>query len=316
MQVRSAEVALIGLGSALAVSLGLGIGFLGLRGPRRMGRPRVTLDMLGHAITVARNAYLIYTLNIGFLSIPIILLGASGRYTEAAALSIVMTLVRFAPEALGLAVISSYFPRLTAFDVDGGEARTLFGTFARLLAAVAVPAALGLAILGGPVLAMLFSGTYDGLAPYLAIGSVLVVLLPIEALLAWTLVARNDGWTAILALALRLVIVVVACLASLATDGRDSVLVVLIASVAGLMMSVTIQGLRTYRQVRLPLPSREVAIYALVVGLAYVALRTVMPGDASDSTIVIAAGLATIPVLAFGAWILRPRGTPRAGVPR
>jgi O-antigen/teichoic acid export membrane protein len=309
----TAEVVLIGLGSALALSLLLGIGFLGLRGSRRMGRPRVTVDMLGHAIAVARNAYLIYTLNIGFVSLPIILLGATGRYAEAAALSIVMTLVRFAPEALGLAVISSYFPRLKALDVDGGEARALFGTFARLLAAIAIPAALGLAILGRPVLAVLFSGAYDGLAPYLAIGSVLVVLLPIESLLAWTLVGRNDGRTSILALALRLLVVLVACFAFVVSGDLDSVLVVLIGSVAGVLMSLAIQGLRTYRHARLSLPAREVAIYAFVAGLAYVGLRAVMPGDASNLVIVIAAGLATVPVLGLGALILRPQVPARPG---
>jgi O-antigen/teichoic acid export membrane protein len=306
LQVRTAEVALIGLGAALAFSLGLGITFLGIRGPQGVSRPRVTLDMLGHAVAVARNAYLLYTLNIGFVSFPIIVLGAGGRYAEAASLSILMTLLRFAPEALGLAVISAYFPRRKAFDVEGPDAQALFGTFARLLATIAVPAALGLAILGRPVLAVLFSGMYDSLAPYLVVGSLLVVLLPLESLLAWTLVARNDGWTAILAFVVRLLVVVVACLGFVLTDGRDAVLVVLVASVAGALVSVAFQWLRAQRQGQLRLPVREAAGYALVVGLAYVAIRALLPGD-SAAWMVIAAALVTVPLLAFGAWLMRPR---------
>lgn len=306
LQVRTAEVALIALGSALAFSLGLGITFLGIDGPRGVSRPRATLDMLGHAFAVARNAYLLYTLNIGFVSFPIILLGAAGRYAEAASLSIVMTLLRFAPEALGLAVISAYFPRRKAIEVEGPDAQALFGTFARLLATIAVPAALGLAILGRPVLAVLFSGVYDGLAPYLAIGSLLVVLLPLESLLAWTLVARNDGWTAILALVVRLLVVVVACVGFVLGDGWDAVLAVLVASVAGALASVAIQWLHAHRQAHLRLPVREAAVYALVVGLAYVALRALLPGD-SAALIVVAAALLTVPLLAFGAWLMRPR---------
>jgi len=59
-------------------------------------------------------------------------------------------------EALGLAVVSTYFPRLKAAEPGSATAAALFGTFARLLAVLAIPASAGLAILGRPLLAVLF----------------------------------------------------------------------------------------------------------------------------------------------------------------
>lgn len=312
-QVHTAESALIALGTALALSLLVAVSFLGRGGGPRVGRPRVSLSELGHAIGVARNDYLIGALNIGFISIPVILLGALGRYAEAAAMSIVMTLVRFAPEALGFAVEATYFPRLKAAEPNGREGAVLFGMFARLLAVLAIPAALGLAIMGRPLFAVLFAGKYDELAPYLAIGSLLVVMLPLETLLAWTLVARNDGRTALLAIGLRVAVVLAACLELFLGRGRDSVLLLLIASAAGVIMSVAIQGLRAHRSESLARPARMFAVYAVVAAVAYLGLRAALAGVTSDLAMVVATGLVTIPVLAFGGWLLLRRADPAEG---
>ncbi len=313
LQIRTAEIGFTALGSALALSLLLAVAFLGPRGVHRVGRPQVSFAILGHAVGTARTAYLIYSLHIGFISIPIILLGVLGRYAEGAALSIVLTLIRFVPEALGLAVMSTYFPRLKGVDPDGPEARALFATFARLLAVLAIPAAVGLAVTGRQVLAVLFGGNYDDLAPYLAIGSVLVVLLPAESLLTWTLVARNDGRTAILAIGIRLGLVLAACLAFVLVDGQDPLRLVLMACAVGVMMSVAIQGLRAYRSDSLARPGAAIAAFAALTGGTYVVVRAMLPGDASDIAIVIAAGLTTVPLLAAGAWILRGRATREGG---
>ena len=78
--------------------------------------------------------------------------------------------------------MSTYFPRLKAAGTDGPDAAILFATFARLLGVLAIPATAGLAVLGRPLLAVLFSGTYDHLAPYLTVGSVLELLLAAESL--------------------------------------------------------------------------------------------------------------------------------------
>jgi O-antigen/teichoic acid export membrane protein len=314
LRASTAESALIALGSALALSVLLAVAFLGRRGSSRIGRPRVSLSELGHAVGVARNAYLIGTLNIGFTSIPIILLGALGRYAEAAALSIVLTLVRFAPEALGLAVVSTYFPRLKAAEPRGPAAAALFGTFARLLAVLAIPATAGLAVLGRPLLAVLFGGRYDQLAPYLTVGSVLVVLLAAESLLIWTLVARNEGSIAIVAVALRLGVILAASIGTVALglSNDDSLVVLLIAAGAGVLSSVIIQALRTRRTFSLPWPTGAFAVYALVAVGAYLAIGTFLAG-VPDLGIVVVTGLLTLPLMAFGAFLIRPRQVPAGG---
>ena len=304
LRVRTAEVGLIALGTALALSLLLAVAFVGFRARPRIGWPEVALRDLGHALGVARDAYLIGLLQVGFISIPIILLGGLGRFAEAAALSIVMALVRLAPEALGLAVVSTYFPRLKAVDPLGHEARALFGTFARLLAFLAIPAAIGLAVMARPVLGLLFDGRYDDLAPFLAIGSLLVLLLPAESLLTWTLVARSDGRVAMLAMALRLATVLAACLALGGTDDRGSLLLLMVASAAGVLMSVAIQAVRSSQVATLPWPALSFAVYGFVAAAAYLAIRAVT-GTASDAVAVLVTALATLPVLGFGAWIFR-----------
>jgi O-antigen/teichoic acid export membrane protein len=309
-RVGTAESTLIALGSALALSVLVGVALLGRGGAFLVGRPRVSLGELGHAVGVARNAYLIGALNIGFTSIPIIVLGTLGRYAEAAALSIVLALVRFAPEALSLAVVSTYFPRLKAAGPVGPDAAALFATFARLLAVLAIPATAGLAVLGRPLLAVLFGGTYDHLAPYLTVGSVLVVLLAAESLLIWTLVARNEGGSAIAAVALRLGVILAASIATLALglEDDDAVLVLLVAAGAGVLASVIIQALRTRRTVPVSWPAASFAAYGVAAAATYLALGALLRST-SDIGIVLITGLATLPLIAFGAWITRTRGS-------
>jgi O-antigen/teichoic acid export membrane protein len=309
LRVQTAESTLIALGSALAFSLLVGAAFLGPRGPSRIRLPRAPLSELGHAFGVARSAYLIGALNIGFASVPIIVLGTLGRYGEAAALSIVLALVRFAPEALGIAVVSTYFPRIKAAGAFGPDAAALFATFARILAVLAIPATAGLAIFGRPLLALLFAGRYDHLATNLAVGSVLVVLLAAESLLIWTLVARNDGGTAIRTVALRFGIILAASIATPALGLRDDDAVLLLLSAAGVgaLASVTIQALRLQRTSPVSWPATSFGAYAVAAVVAYLALRTLLGGIPAAGIVVIT-GLATLPLLAFGAWILRPRG--------
>jgi|GEM_PF-6742589 O-antigen/teichoic acid export membrane protein len=318
LHVGSAEAVLVALSAALLVALLLAIALL-QRGTRGwIGWPRGSLAHLRRAFRVARNAYLIVVLQIGSYVVPIILLGALGRFADAAALSIVLTLIRFVPEALSFAVLTTYFPRLSAIDPVDDEARALFGTFARLLGCLAIPAAAGLAVMAAPILALLFAGRYDFLAPYLTMGSLLVLALPIESLLTWTLVARGDGPFAVLGPGLRLVAVVIACLALVSTDALNPLPVVLIASAAGASLSIASQGLRIVHVRSLPWPAGTLTVYGLMVVVGYVALRAVSSGRASDIAMLVATGLLTVALLAVGAWLTgreRRDGTGGGGTP-
>jgi O-antigen/teichoic acid export membrane protein len=207
-------------------------------------------------------------------------------------------------------VVTTYFPWLSAAGPFVPHAAALFATFARLLAVLAIPATAGLAVLGRPLLAVLFGGTYDHLAPYLTVGSVLVVLLAAESLLIWTLVARNEGGSAIAAVALRLGVILAASIATLALglDDDDAVLVLLVAAGAGVLASVIIQALRTRRTVPVSWPAASFAAYGVAAAATYLALGALLRST-SDIGIVLITGLATLPLIAFGAWITRTRGS-------
>lgn len=308
-RVQTAEQALISLGGAICASLLLAVALLG-RGPvARVGRPRATMRELSHALSVARSSYVLGALHIGFISMPVILLGLIDRFTEAAALSIVLALVRFAPEALGQGVQATYFPRLKAVDPRGADAAALFGTYARLLALLAIPAAIGLAVMGHPILGVLFGDRYQDLATPLAIACALVVLLPAESLLTWTLVARGEHRLALLGVAMRLVVVGVTSVVIAARTDTSPLLVVLVASVVGAVMSVAVQGARTFRTGPLRSTGPSIAVYALMTAVVYLGTNAALAGRAADLVTVLTAGIVTIPLLVAGAVLLRPRTT-------
>ena len=304
LEVRTAELALIVLGVALGISLLLGVAILG-RGPvARVGRPRATLSELAHALNIAGSSYVLGAISIGFIAIPIIVLGSLERFVEAASLSIVLTLVRFAPEALGLGVQAAYFPRVKAVDPTGGEATALFGTFARVLALLAVPAAFGLAVFGQQILSVLFGDQYADLAVPLAIACALVVLLPAESLLTWTLIARREHRAAVLGTATRLGVVLLACLVLITASGASALFLVPWASVVGAAVSVLVQGVRTHQTGSLAWPAPRIAAYALLAAAVYIAIGTLLDGRVSDLAMVVAAAAVTIPVLAAGVALL------------
>jgi O-antigen/teichoic acid export membrane protein len=189
--VSTAEQVLAAIIAALSASVCVEVALLA-RHPI-WGRPwRLVPGSLRHALEMSGYAYAITFLQIGFVVVPTIVLGSFGRFAEAAVLSIVLTLVRFVPDALSVVLTTVYFPRLAGLRADDPVRRSLSDTFVRLAALVAVPAALGLAIVGEPILGLLFSGRYLDLAPYLALASLLVVLLLAAASVAY---ARLAGYS-------------------------------------------------------------------------------------------------------------------------
>jgi O-antigen/teichoic acid export membrane protein len=119
-------------------------------------------------------------------------------------------------EFLGMvpnAVAQGAMPALTREALRGGEGvrRRTAGT----MALVAAPAAIGLALVAGAVVELLFGGAYaDGAAP-LRILAIALLPLFMNALLSWTLLARGraawlarlTGLRVVAALALALVLV-------------------------------------------------------------------------------------------------------------
>jgi O-antigen/teichoic acid export membrane protein len=304
LRASTAESVLIVMVFALACSLTLAVGLQSSTVFSWFGRPAIDLAPLGHALWVARYAYLLTFLQMGLVVLPIVLFGTLNRFAQGAALSITMTLVRFVPEALSLMIVSAYFPRLRALPAEGTARTVLFNGYAKVVGLAAVPGVLGLAILGEPLLDVLFAGRYNYLAPDLAVASLLVIVLPIEALLTWTLVTDGVARTAVLALAVRLIAVLAACVAFLVmdTDARSLGALILSYPIAS-MISVGILLARGRRIRELRLPLYHHAFYAVACAAAFVAIRVLLGGTESSALTLAAAAVSCVPLGALGAWL-------------
>ena len=163
-------------------------------------------------IAVSGQSYLATFLQVGFVSVPPVVLGAASRFEAAAGISIVLSLIRLLPGIASPVLAAVYFPRTQATNADGvsGPER-LLRSYGIALTALGLAAAAALALLAGPVLRVLYAGRYDALGPFVVGGAVLVPLLMIEMLLTWTLLGRGHGGAAVAALAVRFLVGAGAC---------------------------------------------------------------------------------------------------------
>lgn len=246
---HSAEQVLALLIVAIVVSLAAAA-YLAVPGGRRITLAAVSLAPLRASFGLAGYAYLLTLVNVGFMVLPVLVLGTLGRYAEAATLSIVLTLARFMPESLSLVTAAVYFPRLKALASMREPAWRLFDTFGRLLGLAAIPAGIALALLGGLALNTLFGGRYDYLAPDLSIASLLVWTIPFDALLSWTLLARGGGRVALVAAATRLAIILGACGALVLTHQAGALALLVVAYPVAVTASLLIQLFAVLRRRR------------------------------------------------------------------
>ena len=193
---------------------------------------------------MAGFGYVLTFLQAGFFVMPILILGAFGRYAEAAALSILMALVRLVPEIAAPVIEGVYFPRLRPVGL-GPAGAALFRRSIATVLILTIPPALALAILAGPVLHQLFAARYDHAASFLPLLAPLVVAMPAEALLVWTLISSGSGSPALLALAIRLCIVILGATAFGHGSPRASFAILALAPVIAVGASIAIQVLAT-----------------------------------------------------------------------
>jgi len=155
------------------------------------------------------------------------------------------------------------------------------------------------------LLDVLFAGRYNYLAPDLAIASLLVFALPIEALLTWTLVTDGAARTAVLALGCRLVVVLTACAAFLLlTTGTHSLGALMLAYPAASVISVTILLARGRRIRELRIPLHHHALLAAACAAVFVAIRVLLGGTDSSALTLAAAAISCVPLGALAAWLI------------
>ena len=201
-------------------------------------RVRPELRQVG---SLAGYAYVLTFLQLGYSILPIVLLGLNGRYEEAASLSVLMALVRFLPDGIAAALSADYFPRLHA-NRDRRVRNRLFRRYLLVILACTLTAGGVLAVFGQPLLSVLFSGRYDHLGEYLPMAALLIIGLPIEAQLVWTLLSDGLGRIAVAALTTRLLLVLAGATIFVWSAPDASFLLLILAPVAATGVSLVMQG--------------------------------------------------------------------------
>ncbi len=261
-----------------------------------------TLARLGRAVTMSGHSYLLTFLELAFLAIAVLVLGALGYYEQAAVLSIIFTLTRPLYGIWTAVLAAVYFPRLHSLaSLAEPEARPLFDGFARAAGALSIPIALGLAVFAQPVLALLFGGRYDDFAGYLVGASPLVFFLALEALLTWTLLAQGGASGAILALTVRFGAVVAICAVVAVVPGSARwclpllIAVHVAAAAVGLLLALrwaVVLG-------RLQLPVRPLLLSTVLMAIGFIGIRYLEPPPYTTIT-----QYALLTVEGLGVWVL------------
>ena len=92
------------------------------------------------------------------------------------------------------------------------------------------------------LLSVLFSGRYDHLGEYLPMAALLIIGLPIEAQLVWTLLSDGLGRIAVAALTTRLLLVLAGATIFVLSAPDASFLLLILAPVAATGVSLVMQG--------------------------------------------------------------------------
>ena len=276
-----------------AVGGGLGIRVRSLRWPEVRG-------LLG----TNTQFQLVTFLQFGYAALPLVLLGQHGRYTDVALLSISLTLVRLVPAAMGPLLGGYYYARLCRSRARGdmGESDDLIRLFSQGMTVVGAGAFAGLWAFPEVAIRVLYSDQYLDAAPTLALMAGLGLVLALESVVTWTLIAHRRTMHAVAALAVRLCIVLVGVGAFAFGLPPSSTLSMvgatyLLASLVGLGLALR----------ALPAPSRaavgsaRIAAAALGVLLLGVGLHLVVP-DGADVPLSVA-GL-TVGATMIGAGLL------------
>jgi O-antigen/teichoic acid export membrane protein len=238
---EDAASALIAIVGSIAITLLCAI--LLTAGRQRPSAPRSgpSVSHLRGVANVATYAYALVLLQHGYTIFPIILLGLFGMYQEAAELSLLMAIVRLLPEGIGAALSADYFPRLHS-TVRGWERNRLFRRYLVGIVGTTFAAASLLVVFGPTVIHEAFLGKYDDLARFIPVAALLIVGLPIEALLAWTLLSGGHGGIAVTALATRLAMVLGGAGVFLLAAPDVPFAVLVLAPVLATVVSLLIQG--------------------------------------------------------------------------
>jgi hypothetical protein len=166
--------------------------------------PRVERAQLLPSAFRSMQVYCLGLLLSPLTTVGLLVLGWTQHFHESALFSAAMSFVVLLPQTFGVVVTALYFPRLCGLTSVGarGSAVGWFDTFWRAFGALALAGAAVLSVYPAAVIDLLYSGAYVSAAPLLVRLLPLVVLLPLNSLVLWSLVAnQRAGWALAAALA-------------------------------------------------------------------------------------------------------------------
>lgn len=178
----------------------------------RRERVTITWRRLWEAINSAGIIYLIVLVQMIYSTYALLWLGSLGRYTEAALLSIYLTIARMFPLALVPVVGTVIYPRLCVTIAKGNilaTRRDISESF-EIAAALTFCATVVMVMYPSLIVELLYSTTYLDSAYLLQIAAPLCVILTLENLLSYTLLAIRKPRVALAGLVVRLVLFAVA----------------------------------------------------------------------------------------------------------
>lgn len=149
--------------------------------------------------TGAAQLYLVALLQLAYSTIGTLMLGALGRYEGTGVLSVSLTITRMLPLMLGPTISSIYYPqlRISLAKQAHTQAAQAFDMFFATTLLIGIGGAALLAVFPDTAVQTLYTTKYIAAVPVVRLLTPLCVLLVIDMLLTWTLIAHNHALQAI-----------------------------------------------------------------------------------------------------------------------
>jgi O-antigen/teichoic acid export membrane protein len=213
---------------------GLGIGF--------PNRASVSVRYLRRSIVLSGHMTIIVLLQTAYGIGALLILGAIGRYDEAAELSPALAVAGMLPSILTPVYFTAFYPRFAAFVARNDErARTLASIFIEGTIAVSVSATALMMLFPNVLIEVLYSSRYASSSSLLAILAPLSIALALDGLLSLGLVVLNRPGSAIAALAVRSLIFVALLTGTLVWRGSGAAVPIALAYLTSALVGAGLQ---------------------------------------------------------------------------
>lgn len=269
--VSSAEQVIIAFGVSFGIAVVVGVLLLirstiGL--PRRESFSRAYARSSGE---FAVQLYGISLLQVAYASAGAFILGSARLYEATGLISIALTIARMMPLVLGPTLGSIFYPQLCAdlAGADAAAARKSFAAFYKIFLLIAIGGMAVLIIYPDTAVYTLYTAKYAEAAPILRMLAPISLMMVVDMVFTWTLIAHRATRQTLLILIGRLSALSVGGLLATQGDAQSAPMVMAIAYVVSATLGLVMQGIAVRRITLYPLHLSEVLLVGVVaLGLA------------------------------------------------